>query len=392
MTLPIGVLTVYAALLVWAGLLARGVQQRSFRLFLYFGIGLMLFLNVGYLIFGVPASIASFIGIYDVLINLGLDPATEAAAISSCADNACTVWGDRYVNHPAWGAAFYDRFANGPAFRSTLLYGHIIFNSLVFVLMHVQLFRPGYGDAKASHKLLGRLSFLFLTISVVCAVWLASEHAPVTAYGGAWSNTASIPCRPSYMAPPSWDRRDPVRRRAKASRLDVPFHRLHVGVVLAVPRHALRAGSAAARGRGGGLVDLYLGLGTVGHLACRTHPPAIGSTQTDRRRRRSGRYVTRSFQMPLRDLPAGLTPYRKTATFTEASLPDGLRTEHRTKAGVWGVIHVTAGRLRYEIPGHGLATVIGAGEQATIEPEVPHKVEPQGTVAFHIEFWRRDAD
>ncbi len=40
----------------------------------------MLFINAGYVIFGVPASIASFIEIYDVLINVGLgDPAAASA-------------------------------------------------------------------------------------------------------------------------------------------------------------------------------------------------------------------------------------------------------------------------------------------------------------------------
>lgn len=182
--MPIGVLTVYAALAIWAALLVRGVRQGSFRLFLLFGVGLMLFLNAGYVISGVPASIASFIGIYDVLINVGLGSANEAAAVSTCADNACTVWGDRFLNHSAWGTAFYDRFANGPEFRSTLLYGHIVFNSLVFVLMHVQMFKPGFGASRNMHRQLGRVSFVFLTVSIICAVWLASEHAPVAEYGG----------------------------------------------------------------------------------------------------------------------------------------------------------------------------------------------------------------
>lgn len=184
MNLPIGVLTVYAGLVIWVVLLIRGLHRRSFRAVLIFGIALMAYLNVGYLVRGVPASIASFIGIYDVPINLGLDTSQGAAAVSKCADNACTVWGERFVNHSAWGVAFYDRFANGPQLRSTLLYGHIIFNSLVFILMHIQLFRPGHGAARSQHQWIGRLAFLFLTISVVCAVWLASEHGAVAEYGG----------------------------------------------------------------------------------------------------------------------------------------------------------------------------------------------------------------
>lgn len=185
--MPILVMTVYGALVVWAALLIMGLRNHQYRWFLLFGIGLMLFLNIGYFINGVPSSIASFIGIYDVLINLGLAQDTNAAAISKCADNACTVWGDRFVNHPAWGAAFYDRFANGPQFRSTLLYGHIAFNSIAFVLMHVQLFRPGYGEHRASHKVIGRVTFGALTLSVICATWLASQHGPVGEYGGSWA-------------------------------------------------------------------------------------------------------------------------------------------------------------------------------------------------------------
>jgi len=187
MALPIGVLVVYAALAVWAGLLLRGLRTGAYRGFLNFGIALMLWLNLGYLINGVPSSIASFIGIYDVLINIRLSDPSTAAAVIPCADNACTVWGERYVSHPAWGAAFYDRFANGPEFRSMLLYGHITLNTLVFVLMHVQLMRPGYGPSKSMHKLLGKVSFACLTGSLICAVWLASEHGPVAEYGGALS-------------------------------------------------------------------------------------------------------------------------------------------------------------------------------------------------------------
>ena len=182
--MPVLVLAVYLALVVWAVLLLKGLRSHSYRPFLLFGIGLMLFLNIGYFVNGIPASIASFIGIYDVLINVGLPQETDAAAISKCRDNACTVWGERFVNHPAWGTAFYDRFANGPAFRSTLLYGHIGFNSIAFVLMHFQLFRPGYGENRALHRLVGHLTFASLTLSVICATWLASQHGSVGEYGG----------------------------------------------------------------------------------------------------------------------------------------------------------------------------------------------------------------
>ncbi len=184
MDLPIGVLAIYGALVVWVALLVYGMKRGSFFPFLGFGIALLLVLNVRYLIEGTVDSIAFFIGIYDVLDNLGVADAEGAAALAKCPDNACTVWGERYVNHPSWGVAFHDRFLNGSALRNNLLYGHLIFNSIVFVLMHYQLYATGSGSNPALHRTLGRVSFAFLTIGTICAVWLASEHGTVGEYGG----------------------------------------------------------------------------------------------------------------------------------------------------------------------------------------------------------------
>ena len=184
MNLPWGVLAVYAGLAIWFVLLVVGVRRRNYGSFLWFGIALLLMLNVRYFIEGAPAAIAFFVGIYDVLDNLGLAASQGAAALAPCPDNACTVWGDRYLLHPSWGVAFHDRFLNGPELRTGLLYAHLGFNSVVFVLMHIQLLRPGTGSHSASHRLLGRISFLCLTVGTIAAIWLASEHGPVGEYGG----------------------------------------------------------------------------------------------------------------------------------------------------------------------------------------------------------------
>ncbi|WP_439604687.1 DUF1971 domain-containing protein, partial [Shinella sp.] len=50
-----------------------------------------------------------------------------------------------------------------------------------------------------------------------------------------------------------------------------------------------------------------------------------------------------------RDPPPSAAPYKQTAVFDETSLPAALRREHRTKLGVWGVIRVLDGRLRYAV-------------------------------------------
>ena len=184
MMFPIGVIAVYVALVAWLVLLVLGIRSRRYGWAIGFGIALMLVLNVRYLVEGAPAGIAFFIGIYDVLNNLGLAPGVQVAGMTGCVDGQCSVWGERFAMHTSWGVAFYERFVADAPLRSLLLYGHLFFNSLVFVLMHVQMLRTGNGPHRRAHKVLGRVNFLFLTLSVGCAVWLASEHGAVPQYGG----------------------------------------------------------------------------------------------------------------------------------------------------------------------------------------------------------------
>ncbi len=187
MTIAWGVIGFYIAVAVWISALLFGLRTRRFAPFLGVGIAIAVFLNVGYFVNGQADSIAYFVGIYDVFDNLGLGRTEGADALATCADNACSVWGDRYVNHPSWGVAFYDRFANGNALRSNMLYIHIFFNTVSFVLMHFLLFRPGFGANRARHRMIGKVSFGFLTAGTIAAVWMASEHASVSEYGGIWS-------------------------------------------------------------------------------------------------------------------------------------------------------------------------------------------------------------
>ena len=184
MNMPLGLFAFFTALVVWFVLLIVGFKRRSFGPFIIFGIVFSVLMNVRYLIEGAPAAIAFFIGIYDVLDNLGLRAGEGAAALASCPNNACTVWGDIYQIHPSWGTAFHARFLSGTEFRTNLLYAHLTFNSIVFVLMHVQLWRTGAGSHAAWHKIIGRVSFACLTVGTVCALWLAGSHGSVGEYGG----------------------------------------------------------------------------------------------------------------------------------------------------------------------------------------------------------------
>jgi len=183
-TIAWSVLGFYVAIAAWIVSLGYGLRTRRFKPFLGLGIAMALFLNIGYFVQGQPAAIAYFVGIYDVFDNLGLDRTEGANALGPCVDNACSVWGDRYVNHPTWGVAFHDRFANGPALRVNMLYLHIGFNTVAFVLMHWLLFRPGHGANRNRHRMVGKVSFAFLTAGTIAAIWMASEHGSVEEYGG----------------------------------------------------------------------------------------------------------------------------------------------------------------------------------------------------------------
>ena len=89
--------------------------------------------------------------------------------------------------------------------------------------------------------------------------------------------------------------------------------------------------------------------------------------------------------------PEGLVAYRRTPEFDETTIPAGLRSEHATKRGVWARVHVVSGALHYRVgaPIHRSFRV-AAPSAAVIVPEVPHLVEPDGSVRFFVEFSRME--
>ena len=80
-------------------------------------------------------------------------------------------------------------------------------------------------------------------------------------------------------------------------------------------------------------------------------------------------------------------PYKRTAVFDENALPAGLRREHRTKPGVWGVIRVFDGRLRYQVLEPASEVILEPGRPGLVLPEEPHRVEPLGPVRMQVEFY-----
>lgn len=192
MKIAYDVLVMYVAIAVWIVLLVRAWRIKNFRAFLGFGLLIACSLNLRYLIDGSAAGISYFVSIFDVLDNVGVQRDGELpAAMATCADNACSVWGDRYEAHQSWGVAFYDRFANGPDLRNTVLKFHIAFNTVALLLMHWQLKRPGTSH-RTRHRIIGRITFGMLTLGTIAALWLASEHGDVEEYGGILSTLGFI--------------------------------------------------------------------------------------------------------------------------------------------------------------------------------------------------------
>lgn len=91
-------------------------------------------------------------------------------------------------------------------------------------------------------------------------------------------------------------------------------------------------------------------------------------------------------------LPHGLTYYRRTAEFTRETVPIGLLRAHSTKAGVWGLLRVRRGRIRYCLEGPASeSTVLDHGGTIVIVPEALHHVEIlDNDSAFHVEFYRTE--
>jgi tellurite resistance-related uncharacterized protein len=87
--------------------------------------------------------------------------------------------------------------------------------------------------------------------------------------------------------------------------------------------------------------------------------------------------------------PPTLVPYKRTPVFDENTLPAALRREHRTKPGVWGVIRVLDGRLRYEVLNPVSEVILDRDHFGLVLPDVPHLVEPLGPMRMQIEFYNQ---
>lgn len=91
----------------------------------------------------------------------------------------------------------------------------------------------------------------------------------------------------------------------------------------------------------------------------------------------------------MRQLPKSVSPYKRTPTFQENSIPPGLLKAHSTKPGTWGLIVVVEGELLYRILEPELEEIhLSPGRPGVVEPTVRHEVVSMGQVEFFVEFFR----
>ena len=90
--------------------------------------------------------------------------------------------------------------------------------------------------------------------------------------------------------------------------------------------------------------------------------------------------------------PDMAVPYRSTPVFNEKTLPAALRGEHKTKAGVWGVIQVIEGELGFSLADGEGGTLQPIDKAWPAPPSNPHWVEPIGAMRMQVHFYDQRPD
>ncbi|MDZ3830482.1 MAG: DUF1971 domain-containing protein [Sphingopyxis sp.] len=86
-------------------------------------------------------------------------------------------------------------------------------------------------------------------------------------------------------------------------------------------------------------------------------------------------------------LPSSACIYRTIGPFSADSIPAGLLRRHDIKPGVWGLLSVTAGSVRFcwDDAEGGMRQLV-VGDVMLVPPQVPHHLERTGAVTISIAF------
>jgi len=80
-------------------------------------------------------------------------------------------------------------------------------------------------------------------------------------------------------------------------------------------------------------------------------------------------------------------PYKTTPVFDQDSLPDAIRTEHRTKPGTWGLLRVLEGCATLIFTDPRRSVAVRPESPAEIPPQATHYVQLEGLVRLQVEFY-----
>lgn len=78
--------------------------------------------------------------------------------------------------------------------------------------------------------------------------------------------------------------------------------------------------------------------------------------------------------------------------FDENTLPAGLRRKHCTKPGVWGVIQVLDGQLRYQVLDPASEVFLEPSHPGLVLPNESHLVDALGPMRMQVEFYNQLPD
>ena len=82
-------------------------------------------------------------------------------------------------------------------------------------------------------------------------------------------------------------------------------------------------------------------------------------------------------------------PYKVTPIFDQDTLPEAIRTEHRTKAGTWGLLRVLEGAVTLVFIEPPNEVSVTPDQPAPIPPEATHFVRVDGPMRLQVEFYRK---
>jgi tellurite resistance-related uncharacterized protein len=88
----------------------------------------------------------------------------------------------------------------------------------------------------------------------------------------------------------------------------------------------------------------------------------------------------------MKALPDNVQVYKKTANFTEITVPPAILNRHNTKAGVWGRLVIVSGQVEFVDLESGALISATPQRSVNIVPEAWHCLRFNGPCEFYVEF------